>query len=99
MKNFQINYSEEALGHLDKISIYLVNLAGVTVANDIVDRLIDDIGILAGMPYLGREHPDSVLADRGYRILFCEDYAAVYLVDDEVWIAGIYPNVSDYLQR
>jgi plasmid stabilization system protein ParE len=98
-KYLPLKYSEEALGHLDKIAAHLVIHANVSVAEEIIDRLLEDIGILSGMPFLGREHPDPVLVDRGYRILFCEDYAAVYLIDDEVWVAGVYPNVSDYLQR
>ncbi|MDR1953274.1 MAG: type II toxin-antitoxin system RelE/ParE family toxin, partial [Clostridiales Family XIII bacterium] len=55
-----IFYSEEALGHLDRIAAFLIERASVNIAEEITDDLLDRMDILAEMPYLGHQHPDPV---------------------------------------
>jgi len=93
-------YSEEALSHLNKLSDFLVRNAGELTASRIIDELMISFRILKDMPYMGREHPDPFLASRGYRIYISGKYVGVYLVIDEiVWMAGVYHTKTDWLTR
>jgi len=93
-------YSEEATGHLDKLSAFLVRNAGELAASRIIDELIISFRILKDMPYIGREHPDKVLADRGYRIYISGKYVGVYLViDDGVLMTAVYHTKTDWLTK
>ena len=93
-----LTYSEEALSHIDGLADFLVRQAGVGTAMSLIDELLDSFDILAEMPYLGREHPDPVLASRGYRVYVVGRYVGVYLVtDDGVWMAGVYHTKTDWL--
>ena len=96
----KVVYSEEALSHLDRLSDFLVRGVGVSAAAAVVDELLDGFDILKKMPHIGREHPDPLLADRGYRVLILGQYAGVYLVLEEtVWIAGVYHTKMDWLAK
>ena len=96
----KMTYSEEALGHLDKLSDFLVRNADAQTALHVIDQLLDSFEILEGMPFLGREHPDTLLASRGYRIYIAGRYVGVYLVTEEgVWMAGVYHTKTDWLTR
>ena len=96
----KMTYSEEALGHLDRLSDFLVRNAGIQTASHMIDELLRSFEILEDMPYLGREHPDPLLAGRGYRIYVAGRYVGVYLVTDEgVWMAGVYHTKTDWLTR
>ena len=96
----KLTYSEEALGHLDRLSDFLVRNAGAQTALHVIDELLDSFEILKDMPYIGREHPDPLLANRGYRVYTAGRYAGVYLVTEEgVWIAGVYHTKTDWLTR
>jgi len=95
-----LKYSEEALGHLDKLSDFLVRQAGAQTALHVIDELLDSFDILSDMPYIGRTHPDPLLADRGYRVYVAGRYVGVYLVTDEgAWMAGVYHTKTDWLTR
>ena len=100
MTRHKLTYSEEALSHLDRLSDFLVQNAGTQTAFDVISELINSFDILIEMPNIGREHPDPMLANRGYRVLFIGRYACVYIVDNkEVWIAGVYYTKSDWIMR
>ena len=94
----RLRYSEEALGHIDKLSDFLVRQMGVEASLRIIDELLDSFDKLEEMPYIGRVHPDPLLASRGYRVYSHGNYVGVYLVTDEgVWIAGVYHTKTDWL--
>jgi len=98
MVSNKLTYSEDALGHLDKLSDFLIRNAGELTASKVIDELLKSFRILKDMPYIGREHPDPLLAGRGYRVYSAGRYAGVYLVTDEgVWIAGVYHTKTDWL--
>ena len=93
-----LTYSEEALGHLDRLANFLVLKNGTEKAKAIIGELLDKVDILGEMPCLGREHPDALLASRGYRVYSAGRYVCVYLVtEDGVWIAGVYHTKTDWL--
>ena len=93
-------YSEEALGDIDRLSDFLVRHAGAQTALHVIDELLRSFGILEEMPYLGREHPDPMLAGRGYRVYVAGRYVGVYLVTKEgVWMTGVYHTKTDWLTR
>ena len=94
----KLTYSEDALGHLDKLADFLVRNAGELTALKVMDELLESFRILQEMPYLGREHPDKLLAGRGYRVYFAGRYAGVYVVTEQgVWMAGVYHTKTDWL--
>jgi len=94
----KLTYSEDALGHLDKLADFLVRNAGDRTALSVIDELLENFSILEDMPYLGREHPDPLLADRGYRVYSAGRYVGVYLITEEgVWMAGVYHTKTDWL--
>ena len=94
----QLRYSEEALGHIDRLTDFLVRQAGEQKAYGIIDELLASFEILSDMPYIGRTHPDLLLASRGYRILISGNYVGVYLViDGEAWMAAVYHTKTDWL--
>ena len=94
----KLTYSEDALGHIDKLSDFLVRNAGELAASKIIDELLKSFRILKEMPYIGREHPDTLLASRGYRIFISGSYVCIYLItEDGVWIAGVYHTKTDWL--
>ena len=94
----RLTYSEEALGHLDRLTNFLVLNAGLQTDMKVINDLLDRFDTLAKMPYIGREHPDPLLAERGYRVYTAGRYVGVYLVTEEgVWIAGIYHTKTDWL--
>jgi plasmid stabilization system protein ParE len=100
MMQNEIIYSKEALTHLDKLSDFLIVNAGKQVANDIIEELIDKLDILKDMSYIGREHPDTLLSDRGYRILILGQYVGVYsITHDGILISGIYHTKTDWLRK
>ena len=94
----KLTYSEEALGHLDKLTDFLIRQAGERTALGVIDELLDSFSILEEMPYIGREHPDPLLAGRGYRIYISGRYVGVYLVTEKgPWMAGVYHTKTDWL--
>ena len=94
----KLRYSGEALGHLDRLTAFLVSQADEKTAHRVIDELLDAFEILSDMPYIGRVHPDPVLAGRGYRILVAGRYVGVYLViDGEAWMAAVYHTKTDWL--
>ena len=96
----KVIYSEEAFSHLDRLSDYLVREVGVQTASDVINQLLDSFDVLEKMPCIGREHPDPLLAGRGYRLLIAGQYAGVYLVlEESVWIAGVYHTKTDWLAK
>ena len=94
----KLTYSEEALGHIDKLSDFLIRQAGTQTALRIIDELLDSFDILEDMPYLGHPHPDSLLAGRGYRVYNSGRYVGVYLITETgPWMAGVYHTKTDWL--
>ena len=93
-------YSEEALSHLNKLSDFLVRNASELTASKVIDELMISFRILIDMPYIGREHPDPILADKGYRVYVSGKYVGVYLViDDCVFMTAVYHTKTDWLTR
>jgi len=94
----KLKYSEDALGHLDKLTDFLIRNAGERTALSVIDELLDSFSILEEMPFLGREHPDLLLASRGYRVYSAGRYVGVYLVTDGgVLIIAVYHTKTDWL--
>ena len=94
----KLEYSEDALGHLDKLSDFLIRQAGAQTAFRVIYELLNSYDVLADAPYLGRTHPDPLLASRGYRVYSSGRYVGVYLVTDEgVLIVGVYHTKTDWL--
>jgi len=94
----KLTYSEDALGHLDKLADFLVRKAGDRTALSVIGELLESFSILEEMPFIGREHPDPLLASRGYRVYSAGRYVGVYLVVDEgVLMTGVYHTKTDWL--
>lgn len=95
---YKLTYSEEALGHIDKLTDFLVLQAGLQTALRIIDELLDSFDILEDAPYIGHPHPDPLLASRGFRVFNSGRYAGVYLVTETgPWMAGVYHSKTDWL--
>ena len=64
---------------IDRISDYHLMAVGPQSAEQITDKLLDTIDLLADHPYMGPLHPDPVLARNEYRKAICGSYVCVYL--------------------
>ena len=95
----KLTYTEDALGHLDRLSDFLVRSAGAQTALKVMDGLLDSFDVLGELPYLGREHPDRLLASRGYRVYVAGRYVGVYLATAEgALMMGVYHTKTDWLR-
>ena len=96
----RIIYSEEADGHLHNLTDFLVRQAGDLTARRVIKELLERFDVLKDLPYLCREHPDPLLASRGYRVFSTGRYVGVYLaIEGGVWIAGVFHTKTDWLTR
>jgi len=94
-----IFYSEEAEHDLDVLSNFLTRQAGDLTAHDVIRELLDCFEALKDLPYLGHEHPDKLMASRGYRVYSAGRYVGVYLVIEEgVLMTGVYHTKTDWLR-
>ena len=99
MKPIRIKYSEEAKADLKALSRFLVRQAGNLTARDVIRELLKSFLSLEEMPYLGHEHPDKLLASRGYRVYTVGNYVGVYLVIEKwILITSVYHAKTDWLR-
>lgn len=80
------------------IARYHLEMAGVASARKITDEIERKINILAIFPLMGQTHPDSVLAERGYRkLILTAVYVCIYkVIGDKVYIYRIVNGKTDY---
>lgn len=76
---------------------YYLKMVGAASAEQITDKILDTVSMLAEFPYMGAMHPDPVLAKREFRKVLCDDYVAVYkVIDDTVFVYKIVNGRTDY---
>jgi plasmid stabilization system protein ParE len=94
-----VQYSEEALSQLGRISDYIFVKSGAGASEKVCDEILNDVKRLEDTPFAGRAHPDEFLAARGYRILFTGKHVVEYLIFETIiWVAGVHPQKADWLR-
>ena len=82
---------------IDRISDLHLMLVGPKSAEEITDKLLDTIALLAEQPYMGALHPDPFLAGHQYRKLICGKYVCIYkVIDQTVYVYRIVDGRTDY---
>ena len=82
---------------IDRISDLHLMLVGSRSAEEITDRLLDTISLLAEQPYMGALHPDAFLAQHQYRKLICGNYVCIYkVIGQTVYVYRIVDGRTDY---
>lgn len=82
---------------IDRISDLRLMLVGPKSAEEITDKLLDNIALLADQPYMGALHPDPFLAEHQYRKLICGKYVCIYkVIDQTVYVYRIVDGRTDY---
>ena len=82
---------------IDRISDLHLMLVGPKSAEEITDKLLDTIALLAEQPYMGALHPDPFLAQHQYRKLICGKYVCIYkVIDQTVYVYRIVDGRTDY---
>ncbi len=95
--HYKIELLASAWEELDNIADVYLNLAGVKSAQNITDKILDTIELLADNPYLGVEPKYSKIADQGFRMLICGNYLCFYKVgSDTIKVYHIADGRKDY---
>lgn len=82
---------------IDRISDLHLMLVGSKSAEEITDKLLDTIALLAEQPYMGALHPDPFLAGHQYRKMICGKYVCIYkVIDQTVYVYRIVDGRTDY---
>lgn len=82
--HYKIELLASAWEELDQIADIYLSLSGVRAAQNITDKILDTIELLADNPYLGVVPKYSQIADQGFRMLICGKYLCFYKVGTEV---------------
>ena len=97
MLNTQLMILTPAWQDIDRISDLHLMLVGPKSAEEITDKLLDTIALLAEQPYMGALHPDQFLAEHQYRKLICGKYVCIYkVIDQTVYVYRIVDGRTDY---
>jgi plasmid stabilization system protein ParE len=97
MPEYQVEFTIAALRHIDAVAEYHLEKVGPKSAEKITDKLIDGFQILEESPFSGPEHPDPVLAKKGYRKLTIGEYVGVYRPEGKfIYIYGIFHGSINY---
>lgn len=97
MLNTQLMILTPAWQDIDRISDLHLMLVGPKSAEEITDKLLDNIALLAEQPYMGALHPDPFLAEHQYRKLICGKYVCIYkVIDQTVYVYRIVDGRTDY---
>lgn len=97
MPDTQLVILTPAWQDIDRISDLHLMLVGPKSAEEITDKLLDTIALLAEQPYMGALHPDPFLAGHQYRKLICGKYVCVYkVIDQTVYVYRIVDGRTDY---
>lgn len=97
MPKCRVELTSAAFRHLEAIAEYHLEKVGPKSAEKITNKLLDGFQILEAFPFSGPEHPDPVLAQKGYRKLVIGDYVGVYRrQDDTIYIYGIFHGSINY---
>lgn len=95
--HYKIELLASAWEELDRIADIHLNLVGVKSAQEITDKILDTIQLLADNPYLGVELKYSKIADQGFRMLICGNYLCFYKVgSDTIKVYHIADGRKDY---
>ena len=97
MPDTQLVILTPAWQDIDRISDLHLMLVGPKSAEEITDKLLDTIALLAEQPYMGALHPDLFLAGHQYRKLICGKYVCIYkVIDQTVYVYRIVDGRTDY---
>lgn len=97
MPKCEVRITTSAWRDIDRISDYHLRMVGPHSAEAITDKLLDTIGLLEANPYLGAQHPDSLLAQKEFRKILCKDYVCVYkVIADVVFVYRVINGKTDY---
>lgn len=95
--HYEIELLASAWEELDRIADIHLNLVGVKSAQEITDKILDSIQLLADNPYLGVEPKYTKIADQGFRMLICGKYLCFYKVgSDTIKVYHIADGRADY---
>ncbi|MDR3225822.1 MAG: type II toxin-antitoxin system RelE/ParE family toxin [Clostridiales Family XIII bacterium] len=96
----RLQYSDEAIADIERLSIFLIERAGAQTSFDTIGELTEGIDKLKDMPYLGSLHPNPLLAAEGLMVYFLGHYVCVYfMIDDTVYIAGVFHQRADWISQ
>ena len=96
MPDTQLVILTPAWQDIDRISDLHLMLVGPKSAEEITDKLLDTIALLAEQPYMGALHPDPFLAEHQYRKLICGKYVCIYkVIDQTVYVYRIVDGRTD----
>ena len=99
MPKYRVEILTPAWRDIDRISDYHLMAVGPQSAEQITDKLLDTIDLLADHPYMGPLHPDPVLARNEYRKVICGNYICIYkVIDGTVYIYRVVDGRSNYAQ-
>ena len=97
MPDTQLVILTPAWQDIDRIWELHLMLVGPNSAEEITDKLLDTIALLAEQPYMGALHPDQFLAEHQYRKLICGKYVCIYkVIDQTVYVYRIVDGRTDY---
>ena len=97
MPKAKIEFLQASWLDIDRISDLHLMLVGPKSAEEITDKLLDTIALLAEQPYMGALHPDPSLAGHQYRKLICGKYVCIYkLTSQTVYVYRIVDGRTDY---
>ena len=97
MPDTQLVILTPAWEDIDRISDLHLMLVGPSSAEEITDKLLDTIALLAEQPYMGALHPDAFLAQHQYRKLICGNYVCIYkVISQTVYVYRIVDGRTDY---
>lgn len=82
--HYKIELLASAWEELDQIADIYLSLSGVRTAQNITDKILDTIELLADNPCLGVVPKYSQIADQGFRMLICDKYLCFYKVGADV---------------
>jgi toxin ParE1/3/4 len=97
MQEYKLKILVPAMNELLQIADNHLMLVGPVSAKKITDLIFDSLEKLKQFPLSGAPIWDDELATKGYRVVVCKKYIAVYrLIKDTVYVYHIVHGATDY---
>jgi len=85
----KIVWTDKAKFHLKRIHLFYLESASFTVADSIVNGLIDRVTNLKFNPEMGSKEPSLLQHKEGYRFLVEGNYKIIYWIDHQELIVSV----------